>query len=94
MKITLPEYKVSLTISHNDHKTTYEPLLRYLENVASLQDTDVFDADCWISRADFDAAIENDSLWEIHWYPDTPVGSCTVYGSTLENALMKANGTD
>ena len=96
MKITdsLPKYMVSLTITHNDHKTTYETLLQYLENVASLQDADVFDADYWISRADFDAAIENDSLWEIHWYPDTPNGSCTVYGSILENALKKANETN
>ena len=96
MKITdsLPEYKVSLTIRHNDHKTTYETLSQYLEDLASLQDEDAFNADSWISRADFDAAIESDSIWEVHWYPETPVGSCTVYGSTLENALMKANGTD
>jgi len=96
MKITdnLPEHKVSLQITHNDHKTTYEPLLRYLEDMAGLQGRKAFNPDCWISRADFDAAIENDSLWEIHWYRDTPNGSCTVYGSTLENALMKANETD
>ena len=89
-----PEYKVSLTITHNEHKTTYEPLAQYLEDLASFQSKEAFDAHQWISRADFDAAIEADSLWEIHWYPETPVGSCTVYGSTLENALMKANGTD
>jgi len=53
--------------------------------------TDGFDESEWISRDDFKEAVAHDSLWEIQWYPNSPVGFCTAYGSTFENAMMCAN---
>ena len=84
----LPKYDVSLHISHNQHKGYYKSTAEYLSRPFG---TGGFDPDEWISREDFDAAIAQDSVWEIQWYPDTPVASCTVYGSTFANALKAAN---
>lgn len=86
----LPEYECSLHISHNQHKCYYESAAEYL-NRPEGPGPGGFDEDEWVSRGDFDAAIATDSIWEIQWYPNTPVGFCMAYGSTLENALKAAN---
>jgi hypothetical protein len=75
----LPKYKVSLHISHNAHKGCYETVAGYLRFI--------FQADAWVSEADFHAAQDTDNLWHIRWYPDNAIGSYDAYGSTLENAL-------
>jgi hypothetical protein len=75
----LPKYRCSLTVRHNAHKGIYESVEAYIN--------DVFQPEEWVSEADFHEALATDNLWHIHWYPDTPVGSCDAYGSTLENAL-------
>lgn len=84
----LPKYDVSLHITHNQHKSYYESAADYLR---SHRAGDGFDPDEWLSRADFEEAIAQGSIWEIQWYPNTPVGFCIAYGSTLENALQAAN---
>jgi hypothetical protein len=32
-------------------------------------------------------AIATNKVWEIHWYPETPVGFCSVLASTLSAAI-------
>ena len=85
----LPKYDVALQITHNNHKTIYMRAEDYLNepegNILG------FDPDEWISRADFDAAIATDSIWEIVWWARTPVAYCNAYGSTFDNALAAAS---
>ena len=90
MKITdnLPEHRI-LSITHNEHRDYYFTILKYLQRDGA----DGFEKAGWVSRADFDAAVENDSLWRVRWHTKLPC-YFVVYGSTLENALMKANETD
>lgn len=89
----LPKYKVSLHITHNRHKCYYETAEDYLARPEDIG-AGGFQVDEWVSREDYDAAIESDSIWEVQWYPETPVGFCVAYGSTLENALKAANRDD
>ena len=86
----LPKYDVSLHITHNGHKDYYEDLRTYLKRGLSAG-LDGFDPTEWVSRDDFEAALNNDSLWEVQWYPDTPGAFYRTKGSTLESALLKAN---
>ena len=45
--------------------------------------------DCdWVSPEEKLKAIELDSVWELQWYPDTPIGSYYVAASSLE-AIQK-----
>lgn len=34
--------------------------------------------------------IDTNEVWELQWYPDTPIGSYKVIGATLESVLKKA----
>ena len=74
-----PEHKCGLHITHNQHKDYYETVEQYFENP-------------WMK--DFEdekkRCIEEDSIWELQWYPNTPIGSYKVVGTTFEEVLEKA----
>lgn len=94
LKLTdfLPRH-VSIHIHHDPHKGSYESVQQYLRGKDHVNEgpSDGFDESEWLSRDDFKASVSEDSLWEIQWYPNSPVGFCTVYGSTFENAVICAN---
>lgn len=77
--IILPDH-ISLHIVHNEHKEDYLSLEEFL-NQPYYQDED-FDPQI-IQRC-----VEADEIWEIRWYPITPVGFCRVFAPTLEEALL------
>ena len=74
---------VTLHITHNQHKSYYLSLADYIE-----QDGERFDFKDDDAKA---RAIAADELWEIQWYPNTPVGFCCVAAPTLDEALALAN---
>lgn len=83
----LPKH-INLEIEHNPHKTDYETAEQYIKKM--------FSCDCWdikdfISEEDKAECVKNNDFWTLHWYPDTPVGFCTIIASTLEKALERAN---
>ncbi len=74
----LPEHKCGLYISHNPHKYYYETVEQYFKDYSS----------DFISTEQQKLSIQTDELWEIRWYPDTPVGSYRVHAASL-NALKE-----
>jgi hypothetical protein len=76
----LPKHKCSLHLTHNQHKDYYETLERWLD---SREGTDQAEFD-WVSPEEREKAIREDSVWELQWYPDTPVGSYSIAASSLE----------
>ena len=82
--IKLPAHECALSITHNDHKNNYE-------TVASMLEWRGVSPDQCGSQAEYDALRAGDEVWEVHWYPDTPVGFYAVYAATLERALELAN---
>ena len=54
------------------------------------------DHDCiqWASEDEREKAIKNNTVWTIHWYPDTPVGFTCVGASTFEAAATFALSND
>lgn len=69
----LPEHKCGLYISHNPHKDYYETVEEYFKNYSSE----------FISTEQQKVSIQTDELWEIQWYPDTPVGFYCVHAASL-----------
>jgi predicted anti-sigma-YlaC factor YlaD len=67
----LPEHKCGLHLTHNEHRDVYETVAEFYE------------ADDFVSPEEWRKAIEEDSVWVLHWYPDTPVGFYRVCASTL-----------
>lgn len=80
----LPKH-MSLTIQHNEHKNCYVTIQHYFTHYPHLEDADL---------SEKNRCIEQDSIWEIQWYPNTPIGFYHVFASTLEKALELANQSD
>lgn len=81
--IKFPKHKCGLYLSHNQHKDLYETALHRIE-YSNL------DVDDFISKEDMQKCINTDELWELQWYPDTPIVFYRVAGSTLEIVLNRA----
>lgn len=73
----LPPHKVSLHLTHNDHRAVYQSVAEFVED----------DRDAFVSEAEYEKAVATDELWELQWYPDTAVGFHRRMASTLD-ALM------
>ena len=80
----LPKHKAGLYITHNQHKDYYETVEQHVLEYISM------DKDDFVSPEDYQKCIDTDELWELQWYPETPVGFHKVCGSTLEVVLQKA----
>lgn len=82
--IKFPKHKASMEINHNLHKTYYEPIEYYLINKYETHFIN------WQSEEDKTEAIKNDELWEMVWYPNTPVGSISILASSFEKLIEYA----
>lgn len=76
----LPKHKCGLHLTHNQHKDYYESIETYVTH-------DHFD---WKSDEHKERAIATDEIWELQWYPETPVGFCCVAAPTLSECIAFA----
>jgi len=73
----LPPHKCECAIWHNPHTLNYETVEEYVSR------PDVR----WPSEESKQRSIATNELWELIWYPKTPVGGHVVYAPTLHEAL-------
>jgi hypothetical protein len=77
-----PKHEASLHLTHNQHKAYYETIEQYIGN---------YDwSDDWVSEVQKVKALETQELWELQWYPSTPVGFFHIMGADLDVVLAKA----
>jgi hypothetical protein len=76
-----PRHEGDLILRHNEHRAHYLSLKSWLD--IQMEEPD------WLSPEERKNALATDSLWVLHWYPDTPVGFHTAAAATFE-ALMQA----
>jgi hypothetical protein len=81
--LKLPEHKASLHITHNQHKDYYETVESYTGNFGS-------DRESWVSDEQKKKSLETQELWELQWYPLTPVGSYCLWGADLDVLIEEA----
>lgn len=81
-----PAHKCGLFLSHNEHRDYYQSLPAWLEE----QFPDGDEAEFWVSPEERAKAIATDECWELHWYPETPIGSHRLLASSLEVLLQAA----
>jgi hypothetical protein len=43
----------------------------------------------FVSEDEYNKAVATDSVWDLQWYPDTPIGFYRILASSLE-ALQQA----
>ncbi len=77
-----PAHAASLHLTHNDHKSTYETIEAWEEHGEREDD--------WVSREQREKAIANDSVWELQWYPNTPIGFIRLLACDLDVLLAAA----
>lgn len=73
---------MSLHISHNPHKEYYETVKQYLDNYEQFRDC--------ISKEDLEICIKENELWELHWYPNTPIVFHKIHSYSLKRCLELA----
>ena len=73
LKDLLPSQKRSLTIFWNEHETNYQTVKEYADDVSG-----------WISEESKQKSIELNTVWELIWYPDTPIGSYRLAAHDFE----------
>jgi len=87
-----PKHEASLTLSHNNHKDYYQTIEEWEGEQQSH-----YGNNNWISEDERELAIKTDSLWVLHWYPNTPIGFYEVWGAGVETVLeasLKMGATD
>ena len=80
----LPAHKAALYLRHNEHLGVYK-------TVQDRLDEGYIDDDHWVSPEQREKAIATNELWELQWYPSTPVGFCLLRGADLDVVLAAAN---
>lgn len=76
-----PEHKASLHLTHNQHKAYYQTVEEYTAD----------SGEDWISAEQKGIAIVKDDVWELQWYPHTPVGSYRLLAADLDLLLEAAS---
>jgi hypothetical protein len=67
----------SLSLSFNDLSAPcYQTVEACLAN-------GIYDNIDWISEEEKQKAIKTNSMWTLHWYPDTPIGFYCIAASSL-----------
>jgi hypothetical protein len=79
-----PAHKASMHLTHNDHLSVYETVKDRIERNSWYEDG-------WVSEEQKAKAIETNELWELQWYPETPVGFCKLFAADLDVLLAAAN---
>lgn len=74
----------SMSLTFNSHRDSYESVKEYLEILTSMGNLDIGED---VSQDVYDKIIETDTLIELTCYPNTPVGSYTVYGYDLNMVI-------
>lgn len=81
--IKLPKH-IAFELSHNDPERVYETVADRINREIS---ADYFADDAWVSAEQKAKAIETNSIWTAHWYPDTPVGFHVLHAADLDVLL-------
>lgn len=80
--MNFPKHKCGLYLTHNAHRDYYENISDYISDLgvsAPFKDDE--------AKA---RAVATDQIWELQWYPGTPVGFHMVAAPTLEEVLALA----
>jgi hypothetical protein len=81
----------NIILDYNDHSVNYQTAMDYYTDPRYHKDSSF---NPWISNAEKKKALENNSVWCLTVYPDTPIGSYQLKASSLDalyNYLVEQN---
>jgi hypothetical protein len=80
-EVMLPAHAAELALIHNEHKSYYRTVKETLEDDDLGKTVD--ELNDFVTAVERQKAIETNELWELRWYPDTPVGFCRKRAASL-----------
>lgn len=86
----LPNHECQLTLSHQPHKTCYETVEEYFRDNIDYNNLPEGTPDLeYCTENDRTACVATDQIWELHWYPNTPIGFHHFAAPTLERLFER-----
>lgn len=79
--MNLPKHAAGLSISHNEHLTYYQTVAEHIDGPGSPQ---------FRTPEEKAACVRSNEIWEMRWYPRTPVGSHHIAANSLPALLSYA----
>lgn len=79
---TFPPYVCGLALEHNENRNYYQTVAEFEKDYADRNHP--LD---WVSKEQRDKAIKTNELWNLHWYPNTPISFHSVYAADLDVLL-------
>lgn len=76
----------SLSLTHNDHHVVYQSAADTLDDPQGYYND--------LPDGERERMIEQDSIWTLHVYPNSPVGFNVYHGATLDAAIDQARGKE
>lgn len=88
-----PKHDASLHLTHNGHLSNYQTVAECVEHDDHLHKDrcGLYD---WVSEEQKAKAIETNDFWHLQWYPNTPVGFCSLAAADLDVLLAAAVAGD
>ena len=83
-----PKHNCSLFLTHDPHKNYYQTIEQWEKDVSGLSASD------WVSPEQREKALIHNSFWELHWYPDTPIGFYRLLAYDLAVLLEAGRGIE
>lgn len=80
---SLPGHKASLHLTHNQQRAYYQTVDEYLQTFGDCPPSFQSDAD----RVECN---DRNELWELQWYPETPIGSYSIAAPSLAKLMAFA----
>ncbi len=80
----IPKHEI-LYIAHNDFKSLYQDIKEYIYEENCMQ---IYKE---MTKEEIEKCIKNNEIWELRWYPISPVSFYTIFAPTLEECLNKIN---
>lgn len=77
--------EASVTLTVNDYRDAYQTKAQYFDQKKFFGDDDVPAGD------ELARLLAADHLYELQFYPDTPIGSYTILGTSLDEVVAKAH---
>lgn len=74
----------SLSVSFNDFKSDYITAAEAIR-----RQSDYYAADSF-TKGGLERCIETNTIWTLHWYPETPIGFCLIHGPTFAEVIAEA----
>ena len=79
--MNFPEHKCGLYLTHNAYKDIYQSIEAAVAEFDSNGHTD------WWLPGEREKALATGDIWELQWYPNTPVGFHFRLAASLEAVL-------